>query len=120
MISLSMYDANDFIISTMLDGEPYKLHFSWNDHVPQWTVDILTNDNTEIVRGVPIVPNLPLLSFYRRQSNLPQGELLAVVVNQDEEGNQVVGRNDFMNGKFTMVYVTVGEVNAILEASVSN
>ena len=28
MISLSMYDANDFIISTMLDGEPYKLHFS--------------------------------------------------------------------------------------------
>ena len=37
MISLSMYDANDFIISTMLDGNPYKLHFSWNDHVPQWT-----------------------------------------------------------------------------------
>ena len=50
MISLSMYDANDFIISTMLDGEPYKLHLAWNDHVPQWTVDILTNDNVEIVR----------------------------------------------------------------------
>ena len=118
MISLSMYDANDFIVSSMLDGEPYKLHFSWNDHVPQWTVDILTNDNTEIVRGIPVVPNLPLLSFYRRQSNLPQGELLAVVVNQDEEGNQAVGRQDFLNGKFTMVYVPVGELNAILEASI--
>ena len=118
MISLSMYDANDFIISTMLDGNPYKLHFSWNDHVPQWTVDVLMNDNSEVVRGIPVVPNLPLFSFYRRQANLPPGELLAVVVNQDEEGNQAVGRQDFLNGKFTMVYVPVGEVNGILEANV--
>lgn len=118
MISLSMYDANDFIISTMLDGEPYKLHFSWNDKVPQWTVDVLTNDNTEIVRGIPVVPNLPLFSFYRRQNGLPQGELLAVVVNQDEGENQAVGRQDFLNGRFTMVYVPVGEIDAILEANV--
>lgn len=118
MISLSMYDANDFIVSTMLDGEPYKLHFSWNDRVPQWTVDVLTNDNTEVVRGIPIVPNLPLFSFYRRQKGLPQGELLAVVVNQDETENQAVGRQDFLNGRFTMVYVPVGEVNGILEANV--
>ena len=116
MISLSMYDANDFIISTLLDGAPYKLHFSWNDHVPQWTVDVLMNDNSEVVRGIPVVPNLPLFSFYRRQANLPPGELLAVVVNQDEEGNQAVGRQDFLNGKFTMCYVPRDEVNAILEA----
>ena len=119
MISLSMYDANDFITSTMLDGESYKLHFSWNDKVPQWTVDVLTNANVEIVRGIPIVPNLPLFSFYRR-SNLPPGELLAVVVNQDEEGNQAVGRQDFLNGKFTLVYVPAEEVDGILEASISN
>ena len=117
MISLSMYDANDFITSAMLDGEPYKLHFSWNDHVPQWTVDVLTNDNTEIVRGIPVVPNLPLFSFYRR-SNLPLGELMAVVVNQDEDDNQAVGREDFLNGKFTMCYVPKDEVNAILEANI--
>jgi len=119
MIALSMYDANDFIVSTMLDGEPYKLHFSWNDKVPQWTVDVLTNDNTEIVRGIPVTPNMPLFSFYRRYP-LPQGELMAVVVNQDEEGNQAVGREDFLNGKFTMVYIPEGEVDGILEASISN
>lgn len=116
MISLSMYDANDFITSAMLDGEPYKLHFSWNDHVPQWTVDVLKNDNTEIVRGIPVVPNLPLFSFYRR-SKLPPGELMAVVVNQDEPDNQSVGRQDFLNGKFTLVYIPKDEVDAILEAS---
>ena len=118
MISLSMYDANDFITSAMLDNTPYKLHFSWNDHVPQWTVDVLTNDNVEIIRGIPIVPNLPLFSFYRRRSALPPGELLAVVVNQEETDNQSVGRNDFLNGKFTLVYVPKDEVNAILEANI--
>lgn len=117
MISLSMYDANDFVTSAMLDGNPYKLHFSWNDHVPQWTVDVLSNNNEEIVRGIPVVPNLPLFSFYRRY-NLPLGELMAIVVNQDEPDNQAVGRQDFLNGKFTMVYVPKDEVNAILEASV--
>ena len=117
MVTLSMYDANDFVVSAMLDGNPYKLHYSWNDRVPQWTVDVLTNDNTEIVRGVPIVPNLPLFSFYRRQTGLPPGELLAVVVNQDEDENQAVGRQDFLNGKFTMVYVPKDEVDAILETS---
>ena len=117
MSSLSMYDANDYIVSAMLDGEPYKLHYSWNDHVPQWTVDVLTNDNTYIVRGIAVVPNLPLFSFYRRY-NLPHGELMAIVVNQDEPENQAVGRQDFLNGKFTMVYVPKDEVNAILEASI--
>ena len=117
MISLSMYDANDFVTSVMMEGNPYKLHFSWNDHVPQWTVDVLTNDNTPIVKGIPVVPNLPLFSFYRRH-NLPLGELMAVVVNQDEPENQSVGRQDFLNGKFTMVYVPEGEVDAILEASI--
>ena len=81
-------------------------------------MDVLTNDNEEIIRGIPVVPNLPLFSFYRRRSNLPPGELLAVVVNQEETDNQSVGRDDFLNGKFTMVYVPRDEVNAILEANI--
>ena len=59
-----------------------------------------------------------MFSFYRRQANLPPGELLAVVVNQDEDGNQAVGRQDLLNGKFTMCYVPKDEVNGILEASI--
>lgn len=117
MVTLSMYDANDFVQSAMLDGQPYKLHYSWNEDAGQWTVDVLQNDNTEIVRGIVVVPNLPLFSFYRRY-DLPLGELMAVVVNQDEEDNQTIGREDFLNGKFSMVYVPENEVNAILEASV--
>jgi len=117
MIAISMFDANDFVTTVMLADEPYKLHFSWNDNVKQWYCDILTNDNVEIVRGLSIVPNLPLFSFYRRTNDLPLGELMAVIVNQDDDDNQSIGRQDFLNGKATLVYMTAGELNGALETS---
>lgn len=117
MIAISMFDANDFVTTAMLADEPYKLHFSWNDVAQQWYLDISTNENVEIVRGLSIVPNLPLFSFYRRSDDLPLGELMAVIVNQDEADNQSIGRQDFLNGKATLVYMTAGELNGALETS---
>ena len=43
MIQISMIDANDFVETVTLEGEPYKLHFSWNDFAQQWTVDVDTS-----------------------------------------------------------------------------
>lgn len=117
MIAITMFNANDFITTVLLDDEPYKLHFAWNDNAAQWYADILTNDNVEIARGLSIVPNLPLFSFYRRE-NLPLGELMAVIVNQDESDNQSIGRNDFLNGKATLVYIPAGELQNALETDV--
>lgn len=117
MVAITMFDANDFVTTVMLDDEPYKLHFSWNDSAKQWYADVLTNDNTEMVRGLSIVPNLPLFSFYRRE-NLPLGELMAVIVNQDDAENQSIGRNDFLNGKATLVYIPAGELKNALETDV--
>ena len=73
--------------------------------MPQWTVDILTNDNTEIVRGIPVVPNLPLILLLQTAKQPSPRGIACGGVNQDEEGNQAVGRQDFLNGKFTMCYV---------------
>ena len=112
-----MFDANDFIQTVTCDDVPYKLHFSWNEDAKQWYFDVLQNDNTEIVRGISVVPNLPLLSFYRR-SPLPLGEMMAVIVNQDEAENQSVGRRDFVNGKATFVYIPAGELYGIVETGV--
>ena len=117
MISISMFDANSFVTTAMLADEPYKLQFSWNDVAQQWYLDISTNDNVEILRGLSIVPNLPLFSFYRRTNDLPLGELMAVIVNQDEAENQSIGRQDFLNGKATLVYIPAGELNGALETS---
>lgn len=118
MQSISMIDANDFVEAVTLDGTPFKLHFMWNDKGKQWSFDLRDYQNNDIIRGITIAPNFPLLSLQRRQKDVPRGELMAVVVNQEESGNQVIGRNDFVNGKFTFVFVPESELNAIIQANV--
>lgn len=113
MIALSMSDANDFVESAILDGVKYRLHFSWNGRMSQWTLDIRDAGNSDIVRGIAIVPNFPLLRQYKRHG-IPRGEIVAVVVKPDLDGNQSIGRKDFVDGKFTLVYIPEREVLDIL------
>lgn len=113
MIAITLSDANDFVTSATLDGVTYKLHFAYNSY-GYWTFDIRNMDNTDLVRGVRIVPNFPLLHQHRRQKGLPPGELMAIAVN----GTKPPGRNDFLNGKYTLLYVSEDEVNGILQTNV--
>lgn len=119
MFKLSMADSNDFVQSAVLDGTVYKLHFSWNSRASQWSVDIRNSSNEDIVRGIAIVPNFPLLHQYER-NGVPMGELLAVINNQDADGSQVIGRDDFVAGKASIVYVPEVEVRVIMAASISS
>ena len=113
MIIIAMQDNNDFIQSVELDGVAYQLKFGWNDSSESWTMDIRTAKNVDIVRGVSVVPNFPLLSQYRRYSNgLPAGELIAVSTQAAES----IGREDFLNGRFELMYIPRGEIDVILEA----
>lgn len=117
MISISMRDANDFVESFVVDNETYKLHFGWNSDAKQWSVDVRTASNIDIIRGVAIVPNFPLMNQGRRRG-LPKFEMMAVVVNTTSPENQVIGRNDFINGKFSFVIIPRSEQDAIKSATV--
>lgn len=112
MIEISMRDANDFVESVVLEQENLKLHFAWNDEAYCWYVDVRTMTNEDIVQAIAVVPNFPLLTQYRRVGGLPPGELMAVVVDENDPHNQTIGRDDFINGRFTMVYIPEAEVNA--------
>ena len=116
MIQISMIDANDFVEQVTLENEPYKLHFSWNDYSQQWTVDVRTMQNEDIVRGIAVVPNYPLFLQQKRATGLPRGELLAIVVDADKADNQTIGRKSFVNGQYSLVYVPEVEVNDIRNA----
>lgn len=83
-----MSNSNDFVTSAVLDNENYRLHLSWNS-TGFWTMDIRDSENIDIVRGIKLTPNFPLLNQYRRLSNkLPRDEFLVAVVNQTTEKNQ--------------------------------
>ena len=118
MVKISLIDANDFVETALLDGETYKLHFAWNDTSKAWSLDVRDNHGKDIVRGVRIVPNFPLLQQTKRLG-VPKGELMAVIVNYERDDCQTIGRQDFLNGKASLVYISEVEKNAILEAAVS-
>lgn len=119
MIQISMYDANDFVENVILDGETYKLHFGWNPYSKGWSMDMRNEKNEDLVRGISVVPNFPLIHQHRR-INLPDGELLAVVANAVNPANQNIGRQDFLNGKFSLVYIPKNELDEILTASIES
>ena len=52
MVKLALLDANDFVQSVLLDDEPYKLHFAWNDTSKAWTLDLRDSHGKDIVRGI--------------------------------------------------------------------
>lgn len=111
---ISMADHNDFVESVTLDGALYKLHFGWNPH-EGWAVDLRDGQNTDIIRNIAVVPNFPLLHMYRRHSGIPPGELVAVV---NDASVQQIGREDFVTGKASLVYVPESEVANALETDV--
>lgn len=118
MIQISMYDANDFVESVLLDNETYKLKFGWNPYNESWSMDVRNEKGEDLVRGITIVPNFPLLNQHRRVTTLPTGEIMAVVVNQEDKANQKIGRQDFLNGKFSLVYIPRNELDEIMNAEV--
>ena len=113
-----MPDANDFVVGAILDTESYKLHFSWDDE-GFWILDFRDSGGKDIIRGIKVIPNFHLLKQYRRLSNnLPHGELMATVVNADLPENQAISRDGFTTGKFSFIYISEADKNAILEARV--
>ena len=118
MIHISMYDANDFVESVILDNETYKLKFGWNPYSESWSMDVRNEKGEDLVRGISVVPNFPLLNQYRREATLPAGEIMAVVVNPEDKANQRIGRLDFLNGKFSLIYIPRNELDEAINAKV--
>lgn len=70
---------------TDLDDTTYEFRFTFNGRLSQWTMDIFDEAGNELVRGVPINVKQLLLKNYKHNTNLPQGDLIALnLVNEDE------------------------------------
>lgn len=107
MNTISMYDANDFVENVTIESILYKLHFGWNGNF--WSMDIRDSTGTNIVNNIVLVPNYPLLYQHQRHIAI-KGQLLAI--RNDTE--QTIGRDDFVNGKATMVYMSEEDIaNAV-------
>ena len=112
-LSMPIIEEDDFVQAVTIDDTVYKLHFAYNDVLKSWSMDIRDNQNKDLVRSVRIIPNFPLLSQYKRHLEI-SGEMVATITTDIQN----IGRNDFIDGKANLVYVTKSEVNEILETTV--
>lgn len=108
MFTISMIDTNDFVQTVTLDSTSYKLHFSWNG--TNWSMDLRTVKNVDIVRNIAVVPNFPLLLQTTRHTKI-KGQLLAIV----NDNGTTIGRKDFINGRCKLVYMTLEDLNNAME-----
>lgn len=111
VITISLIDANSFVESVVMDNVAYKIRVNWNDNVGKWFIDVCDDKNRDIVCGMSVVPNFPLLNQYKRVLDLPRGELMAIVT----DGGCDIGRKDFVNGRAVLVYMSEEELHNAME-----
>ena len=70
-------DPQAYEFTITLDGTPYLLRFYFNRRRGTWHFSIKTQDGVDIVNGIPIFVNWPVLDRFK-DTRLPPGTFLAV------------------------------------------
>lgn len=107
MIVIDLANSNDFVTQVTLDSVIYRIHMAWSGD--DWTMDIRDADNNDIIRGIMVRANFPLLLPYSRHLTSLRGQIMAIV----NDGNAEITRDCFIKGRAKLVYVTANEVEAI-------
>ena len=63
-----------FAETVELAGVQYRLEFAWNTRDARWYFSILAADGTQLVMGLPIVVDFPILNRFT-DDRLPDGDL---------------------------------------------
>ena len=108
MIQIPMRDQNSFVIEAGLEDVTFFLRFDWNSEAGIWVMGIANARNEDIIRGLALVPNTPLLEQFRHLA-VPAGEFV-VYANDDDLR---IGRDTFLTGAAALYYLTEAEVAAL-------
>jgi hypothetical protein len=90
---------NDSFSRIVLEKTEYLLRFTWNDAAKRWSFGIYTALREPIAQGLKVVPLFPLNLQYI-DARLPSGVFCAY------SKSDVIGRDDFVNGRAVFAYVS--------------
>lgn len=94
------------VIPVRLDGRPYRLDLRWNTRYEFWSIALLSSGGDPLMGHQRLTLLVDLLRSHTSTS-LPPGALVAV----DTSGrNNEPGREDLVNGRVKIVYLTEQEV----------
>lgn len=99
MIEIGVPDYNDSLIEATLDGTVFYLHMSWNSAAKYWVMGIQNAEGTDLINGVMVRPNYPLLLQFRSRI-MPLGDLYVF-----NSGESTISRESFVNGEAVLMYM---------------
>ncbi len=105
MFEIPVLDANDSLTEVILDGQTYFLQLSWNSEMAGWTLAIENANQEDIIAGIGVVPDTPLLLIYRELA-VPPGELIA----STPDGRNSISRYALPAGDVRLVYIEADEL----------
>ena len=106
MLFIPMLDLPSFIEQVTLDNVPYILNFKWVARGPFWIMDFSDREQNPLLTGIKISLFYELITRYPDRG-LPPGQLYA---GDDSEDKSNLGREDFVNGRASLIYVPEAEV----------
>ena len=98
-------DDPNFSIELDINSKIYNLHFLYNEYANFWNFSIIDYNQNNILSGVKIIPNFPLIYYYKN-SELPIGDFYCKIVDK----NSVIDRNSFKNSKAKFFHISNDEL----------
>ncbi len=74
----------NYTMRVRLDGRDFAFHMLWNEREERWYLSIKSTEDELLAMGIKIITNRPLLRFYQWDKRLPQGELWAWDLTNDQ------------------------------------
>ena len=106
MQAINIKDLNDQLIDVQLDGTSFVVGLTWNEAGKQFALSLYDVNENDIINGVGIVPNFPLLWRFRRQ-NMPLGDIMVVKATPGP-----IERDSFATNSAELVYLTEDDLEA--------
>lgn len=109
MVVLPIYQGRSsrFEYDIELNKEIWHLRFSWNAREEAWYMDIQTQDQVNIVTGIKLVINYPLLGQYIAY-DLPVGDFILWDLEQSPSTGGVTFNN--LGRRYQLIFFTDEEL----------
>lgn len=92
-------DLKAYSFKVELETVIYTLSFAYNTRRGRWYMDLADQSDNDIVTGVPILVNIPLLDQYIVEG-IPPGRFIAI----DESGNNKIPGEDDLGNDVKLFY----------------
>jgi hypothetical protein len=106
IVSIPLYSDLSYTYGFALEGVALQFSFEWNSRTSKWYMDITTEDQTEIVQGIALIPQYKILGQYSMDAFGLSGYFL-LMPNNLNQVSLLSSSSDVISESFQLFYIYV-------------